>query len=324
MPRRPDLFIIGAPKCGTTSLYAYLKGHPDVFMSPTKEPRYFSPDVQPGVLREGLRYGVDFERYLDLFAEARDEKRVGEATTRYLYSREAPRLIREFQNEPWIVAILRNPVDMMHSLHRHYLSEGAEDIESFEEALAAEDDRRQGRRVPRYSFGELLLYRDWARFGAQLTRWFDTFGPQRAHVMIFEDFVRQPLEELRRLLEFLEVDSEYRPSSFDAHNQANVPRSKALRSLLNDRVVRRTVRVLPASLRQHTTRRVGRLLRKLNRKPTRRDRLDPALVARLKEELASDVAVLGQLLGRDMNELWFGRKGSVSGGSDGALTDPNR
>lgn len=323
MPRRPDLFIIGAPKSGTTSLYAYLKGHPEIFMPATKEPRYFSPDLQPGVLREGLRYGVDLERYLALFAEANDEKRLGEATTRYLYSREAPRLIRDFQARPWIVAILRNPVEMMHSLHRHYLSEGAENIESFAVALAAEDDRRQERRVPRYSFGELLLYRDWARFGAQLARWFDTFERDRIHVMIFEDFISDPVAELSKLLEFLDVDPAYRPTSFETYNQANVPRSKVLRSFLNDRLVRGAVRLVPASVRQHTTRRVGRLLRQVNRKPIKRPPLDPILRAQLEQELASDVALLGELLGRDLNEFWFGRT-ARGGGNEVTLTPTRR
>ena len=112
--RRPDTFIVGAPKAGTTSLYAYLEGHPDVFMSPVKEPGYFAPDVIGGSRK--TVYGEDADRYLALFADARNEKRVSEASTRYLVSPRAPSLISDFQPAPRIIVMLRNPIDVIESV----------------------------------------------------------------------------------------------------------------------------------------------------------------------------------------------------------------
>ena len=100
MARLPDLFIAGAPKCGTTSLYEWLKGHPQIFMARFKEPCYFARDLALEPSGYYLRYGVDRERYLALFADAGGAKRVGEASTRYLYSQDAPRLIIDDDSHP--------------------------------------------------------------------------------------------------------------------------------------------------------------------------------------------------------------------------------
>jgi hypothetical protein len=306
-PRRPDLFIVGAPKSGTTSLYEYLRGHPQVFMCAPKEPRYFCPDVQRGVARDGLRYGRDLERYLALFAGATREKRLGEATTRYLYSAEAARLVHGFQPDAFIIASLRNPIDMMLSLHGHHYRKGAENIASFEAALAAEDDRRKGERVPRSSDGSLLLYRDWARFGQQLTRWFELFGADRLHIIIFEELIQEPGSVYRRLLEFLGVDPEYRPDSFSVHNPASRRRGAVARTLLNSTKRSREMLsdFLPDSVRDATISRIGRALRRDRRQPVERVPLDPRVRAQLQAELAADVATASRLVGRDLAALWF-------------------
>lgn len=182
MARRPDFFIIGAAKSGTTSLYEYLKGHPEIFMSP----RYFAPDLATEGVAKNMRHGRDLDEYLALFEEARDEKRLGEASVRYIYSTEAPRLIKEFQPEARVVAILPQP-------RRHVLFAaqparliGAEPVIDFEQALAAEDARCKGEGIAKGSNPILSVYRQRARYGEQLPRWFETFGAGRVHVMLFE------------------------------------------------------------------------------------------------------------------------------------------
>lgn len=309
MTRRPDLFIIGAAKCGTTSVYEYLKGHPEVFMSPAKEPRYFSPDLASDAGHD-LLYGRDEARYLALFDEARDEKRLGEASVRYIYSRDAPRLIHEFDPNAYLVAMIRNPVDMVYSMHNQRLSEGAEPIEDFEAALAAEPDRMAGRGIPAGSNPMLSVYRPRARFSEQLPVWFETFGRERVHVIVFEDMVRDPAAEFRRLLEFLQVDPSYQPESFAAHNPSHRPRSLALRALTNSRLPQWIVwTLLPRLIGDRATRGMVRKFRhsRLNRRPAPRQALSPELRARLEQDFAPDVARLSELLGRDLAALWWKR-----------------
>ena len=310
MVRFPDLFIIGAPKSGTTSLYEYLKGHPEVFMSALKEPCYFAPDLAKEDSGNFLVYGRDEALYLDLFADAGDAKRLGEASTRYLYSKEAPPLIKAASVDARIIAVLRNPIDMMHSLHAHKLAAATEDIADFEEALAAEPDRHDGRRIPPTSNPMLATYLDRGRFGEQLARWFETFGHDRVHVIISEDMFKDPAGEFRRLLEFLEVDPDYQPESFAAYNTAHAPRSRFVRRLFNMRGPQWLVwKVLPRFVGYVGTRGLIRRFRYswFNRKKVEKTLVSPALRRRLEDELAPDVARLSEILGRDLGELWFGR-----------------
>lgn len=306
MSRRPDLFIIGAAKCGTTSVYEYLKGHPEIYMSPAKEPRYFAPDLDSGHAHN-FHYGVDLERYLSLFDGATNEKRVGEASVRYIYSEDAPRLIHEFEPSARIVAMLRDPVEMIYSLHGQRLSQGSEDIADFETALAAEDERRAGRRVPAGLHPRLSLYRDVARFGEQLDRWFDTFGRDGIHVIILEDFLRDPAGAFRSLLEFLEVDVTYRPS-FARHNVGWAPRSTIVHRLTKARLPQWIAwKLLPAVAGEGRTRRLVRTYQhsQLYRRPRKRQPLRPELRRQLEEDLAPDVARLSELLGRDLAHFWW-------------------
>src|SRR3979411_724122 len=106
--RVPDVFIVGAPRCGTTALYTYLKDHPEIFMSPIKEPEFFTD-----FLGEGRRVRTEAE-YLNCFGGVRDEKRIGEASVSYLASRTSARAIKGFSPLAMIIIMLRNPVDVMY------------------------------------------------------------------------------------------------------------------------------------------------------------------------------------------------------------------
>lgn len=322
MTKTPNLFIIGAPKSGTTSLYEYLKGHPQVFMSVVKEPCYFAADLALDHSGNFLVYERDAKLYEDLFAEAGDAKLLGEGSTRYLYSHDAPALIHKASPDARIIAMLRNPVDMIHSLHAHKLAAWTEDLDDFEQALDAEADRAQGRRLPEFSNPKLSTYRDRARYGEQLPRWFDEFGRDRVQVIIFEDFVRDPAAGFRSLLEFLEIDPEYAPESFSAYNSAHGARSRLMRRVLNGRVPQWFVwTLLPKVIGDARTRGLVRRFRHswFHRKPIQRGKLSPELRRRLEDDFAPDVARLSSLLGRDMSQLWFGRPVSAS---TGATSEP--
>jgi hypothetical protein len=311
MSRLPDLFIAGAPKCGTTSLYEWLKGHPEVFMARFKEPCYFARDLALEASDYYLRYGVDRERFLALFAAAGDAKRVGEASTRYLYSQDAPRLIVDEVPDPRVVVMLRNPVDMIASLHAHKLAGGTEDLENLPDALAAEEDRRQGRRIPRDSNPRLSTYTDRARFGDQLARWFDIVGRERVHVLILEDVIREPDRYFRGLLEFLGVDPTYRPSTFASYNPAHGSQTKLFGAIARSRPVQFAVwRLLPTVVGEERTLELTRRLvqSRLFRRPSPGKTGVPVELRRqLEAELAPDVVRLSKLLGQDLLSRWFGK-----------------
>src|SRR5882672_7839349 len=129
MIEKPNLFIVGAPRCGTTSMYDYLKQHPDVFMPEVKEPHFLGTDLTSS------RFIRDEGKYQALFATAKNEKRIGEASVWQLYSKIAAYEIKEYSPTARVIIMLRNPVDMMYSLYGQHIFSGDEEISDFEEAL---------------------------------------------------------------------------------------------------------------------------------------------------------------------------------------------
>ncbi len=319
MSRTPDLFIVGAPKSGTTSLYEYLKGHPDVFMSVVKEPCYFARDLALDDSGNFLVYERDAKLYSGLFDDAADKKRAGEGSTRYLYSKDAPGLIHDAQPDAFVIAMLRNPVDMIQSLHAHKLAAGTEDEPDFEKALAQEADRHAGRNIPTHSNPKLATYRDRAMFGEQLPHWFDTFGRDRVHVGILEDMIKDPAAEFRKVLEFLQVDSSWQPESFAAYNTAHGARSNFIRRLLNGKIPQWFVwQGLPRVIGDTRTRALVRDFRHswFHRKKIEKSALTPALRRQLEDEFMPDVKRVSEMLGRDLGELWFKRPALGSGAAE--------
>lgn len=292
--RRPDFFIVGAPKCATTAMYEYLRRHPQVYMPEVKELHYFGSDLVP---RRTPR--LCESEYLACFAGARDELRVGEASVRYLQSTRAAQEIRAFAPEGRIIAMLRDPVEMMHAQHSEHLFSGIDDIADFAEALAAEEERRRGERIPAAAnLADSLYYRDSARFTDQLQRYFDLFGRERVHVIIFDDVRDEPARVYRETLEFLEVDPTFVPE-FEVVNPAKTPRSRRLRDFVAGPPpwFRRLAR---ATTSPRLRKRVYKALFRWNARPTAREPIDPELRSRLKAELAPEVERLSTLLGRDL------------------------
>jgi hypothetical protein len=313
MPRRPNLFLIGAPKSGTTSLHRYLQEHPEVFMSRVKEPGYFAPDVVPRTGRV-LRYPERESEYLSLFADAQNQKWLGESSTNYLMSIKAPELVHTFDPDSRLIAMVRNPVDLVYSLHGQRIATDSEWIDDFAEAIAADDDRRQGKRLPRNHQGWGVAYRDNALLGDQLERWLGFFNRGQLHVIVFDDFSAQTAVEFRKALAFLEVDDSFEPESFDAHNASYRPRGRigrAYRRLLRNPASRWVSgRALPAALGEARTARLANRFgaRRMSRQPHEPEPLSPELRHQLEEEFTADVTKLGQIIGRDLVTEWFAKQ----------------
>jgi hypothetical protein len=295
--RRPDFFIVGGARCGTTALKEYLEPHPDIFMPYTNlEPGFFASDCP-------FPYNVRSEKdYLALFAQAETEKRVGEKSAVYLYSTVAAERIKAFEPSARIIIMLRNPVEKLYSRYRHRLYMGDENIESFEEALDADRDRREGRRLPAgvdAQDARWYLYREGLRYTYQVKRYFDLFGWTQTHVIIFDEFIRSTAEVYREVLRFLEVDPDFRPA-FQPVNVHRRAHSRTLHTFLTRPpvLVKSLVdRLLP----QTFVHQLSRGLHRLNSDYTPRSPLSPDLVIRLQEEFRPEVEALGNLLNRDLS-----------------------
>lgn len=297
--RWPDFFIVGAPKCGTTALCQYLRQHPEIFLPHRKEPHFFAPDLYSGTTRDERYFTRDERAYLELFRDAQAHQRVGEASVYYLYSEVAARAIKHACPQARIVVMLRNPVDLVHALHGQRVKSGAEHITDFEAALAAEPARREGRELSPHAFNvKGLLYRDVARFSAQVMRYLECFDPASIHFVLYDDFRADTGTSYGAVCEFLGVSSAYRPS-FEVVNAAAVVRSAGIRHLL-------VQPPLPVRVARRLGFRsgLGRLLKRLNRKPEQRAPLPPAVRNTLWQEFAPDVERLSGIVGRDLVALW--------------------
>ncbi len=232
----PNLFIVGAARAGTTSLYEYLKGHPDVDMSTVKEPHFFAT-VHPGA--ETLLGSIHSrvvsreDEYLGLFPHASTRPILGEASPSYLFDPASPFRIREKVPDAKIVILLREPVDRAYS---HYLMDVREGRQSkpFYEALM-EDSA-----APVKVWGSAHLYVELGLYSEQVGRYLDVFGKNRVRVYLYDDLATNTSGVVRQVCDFIGIDylggRFFDPSKHFAKHQ--VPRNELLKHLIKNRALR--------------------------------------------------------------------------------------
>ena len=284
--------MVGAAKCGTTSMWAYLKQHPDIFMSARKEPHYFAPEVR--------RLPLTLDQYCLLFREVKEESCIGEASVYYLFIPETANRIKQFNAKARIIIMLRNPVNMVHSLHAQLLFSSVENLLTLREAIRAEHERKKGFSVPAGCVnGIQLYYRSRADYAPQVKRYFDTFGRENVHVIIFDDFKNNTAAVYRDTLRFLGVEDSFTPD-FSSRNPNTQPRSKTLMYFRHNypEFVRTMGKLVVPSARV----RYGLMqkITKLNTRTVERPPIPKDLRRQLQAEFRPSVERLSQLLERDL------------------------
>jgi hypothetical protein len=304
-PRRPArLFIVGAPRCGTTAMFRFLEQHPRVCASSRKEPNYFSTDFHEESDRHfgaPLRFPFRTEaQYLALFDDPSRSVML-EGSTTSLQSRVAAANIRAFDPDARILVMVRDPVDLLHSLHAKMVSNALEDIADFRLALEAEPDRRAGRRLPAGLFWpSSLYYSDRVRLAEGIERFRAHFPADRVKVVVYDDFRRDNLAAYLDVAAFAGLDLAFRPETHRVNpNQgARSPAlSRALARLGDSAVVRLAV---PRRVRLE----LGRFVRRYAKKPLARVPLDPDLRRTLMARFRPEVEALSRTLDRDLLALW--------------------
>lgn len=208
--KKPNLFIVGHPKCGTSAIYYYLKQHPEVFMPYIKEPDYFADDVNTFLLISFPKLRT-LKGYLDLFKDAKNQKVVGEASPSYLYSKTAAKRIYEFDPNAKIIMVIREPVSFLYDHHTELLKARGLPLEvenNFEKALELESSRKYGKNIPLNCIEPtLLFYSDFIKYSEQIKRYLQYFPRKNVKIIIYEDFRKDNLKILKEILEFIGVDS---------------------------------------------------------------------------------------------------------------------
>lgn len=298
----PNLFLVGAPKCGTTSLYEYLRQHPQIFFPAApdvdhywlaKEPCYFCTDI---AMSEKVAIH-DRQAYLALYAGAEGYQWRGDASACMLRSRTAPELIKAFCPDARILITLRPPLDMMHSYHKEVLRNGWEDIHDFHTAVAASDDRDHGLRLPPDTpVPQSLNYWFVSRFATQVETYLRVFGQHAVKVVLLEDLAGRPAATYRSILEFLQVDPGFTPS-FRVHNEGPIESrlELALYRIHSAPGIRQVSNLLfPYALRRRVLARIRKSNQPAAAAPDPRD-------AALRERCRPDIERLAELIDRNLS-----------------------
>jgi hypothetical protein len=300
MARLPNTFVIGAAKSGTTSLYDYLDQHPEVFMSPVKEPRYFAyaenpPEMAgPGDEETNRESGAVYtlEEYRALFAGATTESAVGEASPVYLYDEDAPRLLHGQCPDATLIAVLRNPIERAYSHYLHLFQSGREPLEDFGAALDAEDERVAA------GWEWSWHYRRMGFYGRQLARYLDVFDREQLHVYRFEELTDDPVGFAQAVYRAIGVDASFAPDTGIRRRATGVPQIDWLQQFIDtpDHFLRRWSRfVLPEAIRD-------RILTAVRNANLQKPPLPAAARTRLAAVYRDDVQRLEALLDRSFSD----------------------
>jgi hypothetical protein len=300
--KRPNFFISGAPRCGTTALYTYLSEHPNIFMSEVKELNYFASDF-PNVQKISFKSPND---YLKLFARADDRHlAVGEASPFYLFSKVAFENMHSFDPQARIILSLRNPVDFIQSYHQLNLSLLREDEPDLARAWDLQDLRREGQRLPKSTREPaLLMYGEIGKFSKYIQRLFTIFPREQVKVILLEDLATDTWATYEDILRFMNVPSDGR-TDFQQINANFENRSRFLAKLFHPpqpvyQLFMRFISLFGVGLMKNVSVVYNRIER-LNTTRSTRSKMDPELRARLCEHFRPDIENLAGIIERDLN-----------------------
>lgn len=246
----PNFFIVGSAKSGTTSIYNYLKQHPDIFMSPIKETHHFSTDIDSSKFRPDYAANLninidswlngdqkkeifhafvkDWDKYLKLFKNSENQKAIGEVTNSYLYSKEAAKNIRSKFPEGKIIMILRNPVERAFS---HFLMDLKSGLETGSFLEAFKKDMAKSNK----GWGISNVYYEIGMYYEQVKRYLTVFPQEQIKIILYDDYRNDAIKTLKEICNFLNIDSNFEFEFSKEHNKAMIPKSGAVALMMRQK-----------------------------------------------------------------------------------------
>jgi hypothetical protein len=312
-------FIVGAPRCGTTTLAGFLQQHPEVCFSAVKEPHFFSRDELVGLDEAQLDQLID-EEYLERFFGqcSGTEKLRAEGSVTYLYTPErmAP-VLKRWPDAKYIIA-LRDPLAMLPSLHQRLLVTGDENISDFRKAWAKIPDRANGKSIPRSAIDpRFLRYDEAGALGRHVEQFLAAVGRERCHIVLFDDLASDPEATYRSLCRFLGLGP-WPGTKFGAKRINKTFRigwlqrllkrpPKAVRTVLAGEKFRTREKKLDARESRAITAifKVRKRLLDWNKVPAKRQPLDPVVRQQIIDRMRDDVILLSRVIDRDLSH-WLG------------------
>lgn len=288
---KPNFYIVGAPKCGTTAFNEYLNQHPEINMLP-KEIHFWSNDLK---YRE---YNDLTRSYSKALSNTDSSKLIGEGAVWYLTSKNAAENIKKFTPDAKILIFLRNPVEACYSLYQQTRYNGDEPLETFEEAINKQEERThifpEFYNCPTITF----QYKHIFLYNQQVFKYIDLFGSENVKIIIFEEFIENKLDIYNDVLSFLKIKEN--PIDLKPINKSKVIKSESLRNLTltpNPKLKTLVKTMLPfKSFRE----KIKAKLWKINSKETERKSMSPITRKELELFYKSDIKDLEILLGKEL------------------------
>jgi hypothetical protein len=305
----PNFFVVGAAKAGSTSVYNYLSRHPEVYMSPVKEPHYFASDMDTEHFRDNYKpvmnkdltaylegdmkepvfqaYIRDWSQYLKLFKNVKNEKAIGEVSNSYLYSSTAAKNIHDKIPGAKIIIILRNPVERAFSHYIMDLRIGYTEP-PFINAL------KKDMALPLKGWGVSNLYVEIGLYFEQVKRYAELFPKEQLHIVLFDNLKKDTEGEMKKIFSFVGVNPDVQINYNESYNESTLPRNKVIGDLYKNKKIRETITGL-----------IPKALKKQFKKAALTNKTLPAITEEersfLKDIFNNDISHLSKLIGRDLN-----------------------
>jgi len=219
MKKLPDFLIIGAMKSGTTLVYDALEQHKQIYFPTEKELHFFSLwNNSKFTPLEASKVRIKYlEEYLTFFSKALPHHIIGEASTSYLYSRQAPSNIKKLIPNCNIFCVLRNPVDRAYSHYLWHVRNGIEKEVNFRKAINLEKKRFEQK-------SDWGYYLKLGFYFQQLKNYYDVFPKEQISIIIFEEMMKQKVETIQNICSILKVDKNFFPDMSIRRNPSGIPR----------------------------------------------------------------------------------------------------
>ena len=297
------VYLVGAPRCGTTAFSKVLARNPQICFSKPKE-NHFCIRVSPALSPDEMSRTY-LQRYFPGLNE--NHRAIAEGSVSYLYSPEAIKKIIELDPNGRFIVMVRNPVDMIYSYHARLLFTMDEDVTNFETAWNLQEARSYGKYIPsRCRDPRLLQYAAIGRLGEQVETLFRTAGRERCVVIVFDDFVKDPLKVYKEVLEFIDID-------YDGQTKiAQKNQNRGYKSRFLQQFVMNPPRFIVKFMEKREDlgldkfaylRSIRRRLKKINKVEIKRETLSDSMRQKLRAVFADDIEKLAGLLNRNF-EHW--------------------
>lgn len=224
--RKVNFFLVGAAKCGTTSMWHYLYQHPDIYLPENKqEMHFFATHYQKLPHAEKKAYGLhdsklihSIEEYELYYQNVANEKIIADISPEYMYYYKCAKDIKKYNSDAKILFLLRNPVDRAYSAYMHLRKDLSESM-NFREAFMESKHR-----VNEQNYNSLYDLQGWS-YAPAIEYFITCFGAKKVMVILFEEFVRDTQQIMDQICDFLEI-SRFEFDVSKKYNESGIPKDK--------------------------------------------------------------------------------------------------